>query len=152
MFNLSQETAIIPNAKRGFGAWREVVIKSSIVSILQQWQSEDEKIQCPWVINYKGKPVSSIKRAWGCALKRAQITRRIRPYDLRHAFATQALAAGADVKAVAELMGHTTPAMIYQHYQHVLNRQKKMAVNAIPDLDLCASKMCLKNKQGASDC
>ncbi|MCL2122936.1 MAG: tyrosine-type recombinase/integrase [Desulfovibrionaceae bacterium] len=84
------------------------------------------------------KPVGNIKSAWKATLKRAGISRRIRPYDLRHAFATQLIAGGADIGTVAELMGHSSPAMLFKTYQHVLTQQKKRAVEALPPLLPCA--------------
>ena len=92
----------------------------------------------PYVIHWQGKPVRSIKVAWPAVLKRAGITRRIRPYDLRHYFATEAIAAGVDLGTVANLMGHTGTDMLIMHYQHVLTRQKKAAVEALPDVPACA--------------
>lgn len=133
-FDLEIGLVRAPSAKRQQGAWREIIIKDSLLPILKQWQDEDRSINCQWVINYKGRQITRISTSWQSALKKAGITRRIRPYDLRHAFATHALAEGADIKAVAELMGHTTPTMIYHHYQHVLNKQRRAAVEAIPDL------------------
>ena len=67
------------------------------------------------------------------------MTRHIRPYDLRHGFvATEAIAAGVDYGTVAELMGHKSPVMVMQHYQHVKNAQKKTAVAALPEPPMCA--------------
>ncbi len=55
------------------------------------------------------------------ALRRAGVTRRIRPYDLHHALATEAIAADVDIGTVARLMGHSSPSMILMHYQHVMD-------------------------------
>ena len=72
-------------------------------------------------------------------MRRAGIKRRIRPYDLRHAFATYALAHGADIGAVSRIMGHTDASMILRVYQHVQETQKRQAVEAAPDfLDMTA--------------
>jgi len=62
------------------------------------------------------------------------IGRRIRPYDLRHAYATYAIAGGADIKSVAEVMGHADASMILKVYQHVQFCQKQKAVEVVPDL------------------
>ena len=70
------------------------------------------------------------------ARKAAGITRRITPYSLRHAMPTEALEHGADVKAVAEVMGHADPTMLLRVYQHTRYRLKKKAVNAAPGLKL----------------
>ena len=82
----------------------------------------------------------SICRAWHTALERADIVRRIRPYDLRHAFATYALAGSADIGSVARLMGHTDASMILKTYQHVQDAQKRAAVEATPDILGLASR------------
>ncbi len=82
--------------------------------------------------------------AWKAALRRAGITRHIRPYDLRHAFATEAIRAGADYGTVAVLMGHSSPVMVMRHYQHVCNEQKMEAIEAIPSATVrgACARMC----------
>jgi len=44
-------------------------------------------------------------------------------YGYRHAFATDALAAGVPDSIVAELLGHGSPALLQQHYAHVAARR-----------------------------
>lgn len=75
-------------------------------------------------------------RAWRNTLRRAGIERRIRPYDLRHAFASRALDNDADLKCVAEIMGHANEKMIVRFYRHTSARQRRKAVNAAPPLGL----------------
>ena len=74
-------------------------------------------------------------------MRRAFIERRIRPYDLRHAFATELIAAGVDIGTVAKLMGHSGPTMLLTHYQYVMDRQKREAVENLPELSY-VPKMC----------
>ena len=49
---------------------------------------------------------------------------------------TEALEHGADVKAVAEVMGHADSTMLLRVYQHTRYRLKKKAANAAPGLRL----------------
>lgn len=49
---------------------------------------------------------------------------------------TEALEHGADVKAVAEVMGHADPTTLLRVYQHTRYRLRKKAVNAAPGLKL----------------
>ena len=112
--------------------WREVPIRESLVEVFKQWKEEDEKNGYKYLINVKGKQVGSIKTAWTSMLRRAGITRRIRPYDLRHAFGTELVAAGVDVGTVAKLMGHSNPSMLLKHYQYVMDAQKRKAVEMLP--------------------
>lgn len=114
--------------------WRELKISDDVLPLIQMWREQDRKSKATHVINYKGKQVTTIKRAWKAALRRAGITRQIRPYDLRHAHATQALAHGADIKAVSQNMGHADTTMIHRHYQHVLVKQRDNALAVVPNL------------------
>lgn len=132
----------VPAAKKNKREpWREVPIRASILDILYAWKQKDEQEGQEYVVHYDGKPVQSIKTAWNKALHRAGIQRKIRPYDLRHAFATEAISAGADVGTVAKLMGHTTPTMVLTHYQHVMDKQKKATVESLPELNF--SSLCM---------
>jgi integrase len=111
---------------------RDIPIRKILRPILREWREQDGG--AGHVINYQGRAVTSISKAWHGALRRAGICRRIRPYDLRHAYATYSLGAGADLKTVASLMGHTDARMVLQTYQHVLEVHKRAAVEAMPDI------------------
>lgn len=115
---------------------REIPLRDSLMPVLVEWCAADQKEGIDHVIHFNGKPVSSIKRSWATALRNAGITRPIRPYDLRHFFGSEAIAAGVDIGTVAKLMGHSSPIMLLKHYQHVADLQKKKAVEALPALDL----------------
>ena len=119
--------------------WREIPIKKSLIPLFQTWKKEDDEKGWEFVVHtIAGGPETNINASWRRIVALAGITRRIRPYDLRHAFATEAIAAGADIGTVAKLMGHANANMILKHYQHVLTRQKEAAVEALPDIDTAA--------------
>lgn len=127
----------MPNAAKGARAEaREVPLRQDVLRLLRRWEAEDAGNGCPWVIHYRGRPVRSISRAWRNTLRRAGIERRIRPYDLRHAFASRALDHDADLKCVAEVMGHANEKMIVRFYRHTSAKQRRKAVNAAPSLGL----------------
>ena len=127
----------MPNAAKGAKEDSRVVpIRDDILPLLRAGREEDEERGCPWVIHWQGRQVHCIGHAWHKARKAAGITRRITPYSLRHAMPTEALEHGADVKAVAEVMGHADPTMLLRVYQHTRYRLKKKAVNAAPGLQL----------------
>ena len=115
---------------------REVPIRSDLMRLFRLWQEEDAMRGVEYVCHYDGKPVHCIKTAWSTCLRMAGIKRAITPYCLRHLFATEAIAAGTDIGTVAKLMGHASPDMVLEHYQHVLTRQKKAAVESLPALHL----------------
>lgn len=127
----------MPNAAKGARAEaREVPLRQDVLRLLRRWEAEDAALGCPWVIHYRGRPVRSISRAWHNTLRRAGIERRIRPYDLRHAFASRALDHDADLKCVAEVMGHSDEKMIVRFYRHTSAKARRKAVNAAPSLGL----------------
>lgn len=141
--DLEQRILRVHGAQKNLQAlWREVPIRESLVSLFMAWKEEDARENIKHIIHYRGKPVQSLKTAWRAALRRAGITRHIRPYDLRHAFGTEMIAAGVDVGTVAKLMGHSTPVMLLSHYQYVMDRQKRAAVEALPDICHVPSRMC----------
>lgn len=110
-------------------AKREIPISPYIMPLLAQWRLADST---EYVIHYAGKPVKSISRAWHGAMRRAGIQRRIRPYDLRHAFASNILAEQADYKSVAEIMWHDVGVLL-QTYQHIDQNQKRKAIEKMPN-------------------
>lgn len=144
--DLEQRLVRIQGAKKNMSAqWREVPLKDSLIPLFTKWRNEDYKNDCEYVINYRYRPIQSIKTSWKTTLQRAGITRRIRPYDLRHAFATELIAYGADIGTVSKLLGHSSPTMLLNHYQYVLDKQKKSAIDLLPDFKYVPSSMCPKS-------
>jgi integrase len=59
---------------------------------------------------------------------------RIRLHDLRHTWATLALVAGVDVKIVSERLGHSSPMITWQTYQHVIKGMQSDAAERVAAL------------------
>ena len=60
----------------------------------------------------------------------------IRLHDLRHSYATAALAAGIPAKVVSERLGHATIAITMDTYSHVLPGMDERAASAVARLIL----------------
>ena len=127
--------------------YRDIPLRTDLAAALEVWAQEDAATGAKTLINFKGKPVKSIKTAWKTCKRNAGIVRRLRPYDLRHAFATYALDGGADIKAVADNMGHSDPSMILKHYQHGKEETRRIAVESIPNLPKYVPKICPQQKR-----
>ena len=66
--------------------------------------------------------------------KRAGIEKHITWHCARHSFATNILESGANVKVVADLLGHSGLKYV-ERYTHALDEAKKTAVNSLPTLN-----------------
>ncbi|MBU1568860.1 MAG: site-specific integrase [Proteobacteria bacterium] len=122
------QTIMVTSADKGGLASRMVPINSVFAAHLAAWYEEDKKGVTRHLVHYHGGPVASLKTAWRMAKTRARVTRRLRMYDIRHAFITDLLEAGADLKSVSEIVGHSSPDMTMGIYQHVSSDLKKKAV------------------------
>src|SRR5262249_38780561 len=74
-----------------------------------------------------GQPLDErnvVNRAFKPALRRAKLPATVRLYDLRHTAATLMLASGANVRAVADQLGHASAKMTLDVYAHVLQPQR----------------------------
>lgn len=140
-FNLKKGILRITNAKKGnrsrrVDLTRDVPLKPHIIPVFARWRADDaeQSLDHDFVLHWRGKPITSFRTAWERAKKQAGITRRIRPYDMRHFFITEAISGGADLKTVATLAGHADVQMILRHYQHVQAKQKQEAIDLVPNL------------------
>lgn len=125
----------VPNAKKGINVeFREVPIKDEIKDILINWYNCDKITGNSYIISYNNKPIKNISKCWKKVILKSNIGRRIRPYDLRHAFASLAIMYGGDLKCVSELLGHTDTNMILKTYQHTTYEMRKDAINNIPNI------------------
>ena len=57
----------------------------------------------------------------------------IRLHDLRHTWATLALEAGVDVAVVSKRLGHSSPVITWQTYQHVRKGMQTDAAEQVAD-------------------
>jgi integrase len=73
------------------------------------------------------RSIGSVKKAHKAAVERAKIKSHFRLYDLRHMFATRAVAAGTDLPTLSALLGHTTIQMTMR-YVHPAAEQKRIAI------------------------
>ena len=82
-----------------------------------------------YVFSENGKPYGDVKTGWWSALKKAKIE-GFRFHDLRHTFGSRLGMAGADIKTIAELMGHRDLQMTMR-YSHPTPEHKRKAVEML---------------------
>jgi integrase len=129
-------TIFIESAKKGGRRVRVVELHPDLQALLATWQAEDEKLAVmpKTIINFRGRAIGSLKTSWRTAKRKAGITRRLRPYDFRHAFASYALRQNADLKSVSEILGHSRTDTTTRIYQHTDTAQRRAAVNKLPSI------------------
>ncbi|MBD5608417.1 MAG: tyrosine-type recombinase/integrase, partial [Desulfovibrio sp.] len=93
----------------------------------------DTKAGIPLVCHRNGSKVLSFRTAWLNACKKAGVV--MRPYDIRHIAATEMLARGADLAAVAAQLGHSNVATTGAFYAHVTAGSQSRAASLMPSLD-----------------
>jgi len=129
-------TIIVKSAKKGSKyKHRLVPVHPEFIAVLNEMYDKDERPNGA-IIHYRGKSVKSLKKAFATAKKEAGITRRLRMYDMRHAFASLLLKNKADLKSTSELLGHSRTETTTRIYQHTDFNMHQDAVGKLPALNL----------------
>jgi integrase len=68
----------------------------------------------PYVIEWAGKPVRSVKKGLGAA--GARIGVKVSPHVLRHSAAVWMAESGVPMAEIAQYLGHSSPATTYRVY------------------------------------
>lgn len=119
------------------GRPRVVFISDSAVEWLNKYLNYREDKYKPLFVRYSGKrarkdqgeegirlTARSVQRVVEKYTKKARLPIKITPHGLRHTFATDLLTAGADLRAIQEMLGHKNVSTT-QIYTHVTNPQLK---------------------------
>ncbi len=129
----SREIGIIGKGGRA----RVVFVSDSAGEWIKQYLSYREDTYKPLFVRYSGKRVTpgkgeegirlsprSVQRAVEKYVRKAKLPIKITPHGIRHSFATDLLTAGADLRAIQEMLGHKNVSTT-QIYTHVTNPQLK---------------------------
>lgn len=127
--DFKQRTIFNPFGKTK-AARRTIPATDNVLSLLKNRAKAAEGMGAPFLFpspNDSQKPIGSVKKAHRAAARRAKITGHFRLYDLRHTFATRAVASGADLPTLSALLGHATIQMTMR-YVHPAAEQKRLAI------------------------
>lgn len=143
-----EQTIMVTSAVKGGLPRRIVPLAKEMLDHLENWYRQDEQAgRLGRIVHYYGASVDSLKTAWKNAKARARITRRLRMYDIRHAFVTTLLERGADLKTVSELAGHASVDMTMRVYQHVNSEMKRSAISLISSVHDVPKKRTAKPRK-----
>ncbi len=130
--NRERGTITIRSARKGGIEVRRIPLHPDLAVLLERWYEADGKDPDRYIIRYNGQPIKSYKTAWKQAKKAAGITRRIRPYDLRHAAISELVRLG-DLRAAGAIAGHTTEEMTIK-YTHTNLDAERGLIERMPSL------------------
>jgi integrase len=111
-------------------ARRTIPMTDDVLSLPRRRVNESTKKETPFVFASPcdlQKPIGSVKKAHKSAAKKAEIKGHFGLYDLRHTFATRAVATGADLPTLSAILGHASIQMTMR-YVHPAEEQKRLAI------------------------
>ena len=111
---------------------RTVILPPNIVKMLAEYK---KGIRSRWLFPSPLKEdaprhPSSVRKVLERTLERAEC-KHIRFHDLRHTFATNALAGGMDVKTLSAIIGHISAETTLNIYTHITDNMQRSAANKI---------------------
>jgi len=123
---------IVPFGETAAEALREYLPVRA--ALRRQVEDEDPESGAPLFVNARGGRLTtrSMARLLKRRLRAAGLPEEISPHALRHTFATHLLQAGADLRAIQELLGHASLSTT-QKYTHLdAARLREVYRNAHP--------------------
>jgi integrase/recombinase XerD len=124
VFGKGRKERLVP-----IGEMAQKALEHYIKNVRPRFKSEEnpQKAKNKLFLNQRGSPLSrmSIWNIVNDAAKRAGIKKNVYPHIFRHSFATHLLEGGADLRAVQEMLGHTSivTTEIYTHVDRSLLHQ-----------------------------
>jgi integrase len=125
---------------------------SMTLDVFELLKRRAQKAKGPFAFPSKCDPnvaIGSVRKAHDAAVENAEIKEHFRLYDLRHTFATRAVAAGVDLPTLSFILGHTSIQMTMR-YVHPAEEQKKVAVGKLETYRLAQIIEAVEKNRGVS--
>jgi integrase len=123
--DLERRCLVLPDSKTGAKA---IALPQAAIDIIV---ALPRLADCPWIFPSlkTNRPFVDFKAMWRKVLARADVG-HWRIHDLRHGFASAAVASGAPIYVVGRQLGHTKPATTAR-YAHVADDPKREVVETV---------------------
>jgi len=111
---------------------RRLTLDAATLAVVEAQQEELEPYG-PWMFNVGEEPPNPdrIGYWWRLAREKAGLDAKWRLHDLRHWSASVAIAAGHDVKTVADRLGHANAAMTLRVYAHAFAQSDRAVADSV---------------------
>ena len=111
---------------------RRLTLDSAAIAVVAAQQAELDSYG-PWLFNVGDEPPNPdrIGYWWRLAREKAGLDARWRLHDLRHWSASGAIAAGHDVKTVADRLAHANAAMTLRVYAHAFAKSDRAVADSV---------------------
>jgi len=110
---------------------RQVPISDDLAALFKRIRQR-QGLGSEYVFTFEGKRIESLKGGFAAAVERAGIE-DLKFHDCRHTFSSHFVMRGGSIKALQEILGHTTLTMTMK-YAHLAQSHKKQAVNLLNGL------------------
>jgi len=110
---------------------RQVPISDDLAALFKRIRQR-QGLGSEYVFTFEGKRIESLKGGFAAAVERAGIE-DFKFHDCRHTFSSHFVMRGGSIKALQEILGHTTLTMTMK-YAHLAQSHKKQAVNLLNGL------------------
>jgi integrase len=146
--NFAARTIFNPFGKTK-AARRRVTMTEEVFALLDRRATE---VKGNFVFTVRGgqdRPIGSVRKAHNAAVQRAGIKEHFRLYDLRHTFATRAVAGGVDLPTLSAMLGHTKIQMTMR-YVHPAEEQKKIAAGKLEAFRIAGIVQAVQKSQAVT--
>ena len=119
---MKAKTKLVITEPKSQSSIRTIPIPECIIDMLKGYKDSTEK----YVISGKFSPIEprTIQYRFAAILKKAKLP-SVHFHSLRHAFATNCIALGFDVKTLSEILGHSSVEITLNRYVHSSMDRKK---------------------------
>ncbi|MDE6777361.1 MAG: site-specific integrase, partial [Oscillospiraceae bacterium] len=126
--NKNHRTRLVITAPKSNSSCREIPIPDCLYKMLLKFKSN----QNIYILSTKTKPIEprTMQYRFAKILKNANLP-SVHYHTLRHAFATNCVALGFDIKILSEILGHSSVELTLNRYVHSSMKRKQYCMNLL---------------------